>query len=169
MKLTGNIAQRHSGGGKDDVPPGAHKKPLIWILVADKHIVRLFKKNGHGVEAFGEITPDVVERKEINNKSVGRTISSSSGSIHHKYEPHMNKSRKESLSFVHEISAWLDKSMKENAFDRLVLVAAPQTLGDLRKLLTRPVHSRVVAEVDKDLTKLSRDDLQAELEKIVWF
>ena len=168
MKLTGDIT-KGSKDSSNDPPAGPHKRPMIWILVADKRIVRLFRKNGHGVEAFGEITPTPHEGKHITNKSVGRAVSSGSGIIHHKYEPHMNESRKESLSFAHEIAEWLDKSAKENAFDRLVLVAAPQTLGELRKVLSKPVHARVVAEVDKDLTKMNEKELQEELGKIVWF
>ena len=81
----------------------------------------------------------------------------------------MNESRKEALSFVHEIADWLDDSVRDNAFDRLVLVAAPQTLGELRKILSKPVQTRIIAEVDKDLTKMKDRDLQVELEKIVWF
>lgn len=146
-----------------------HKKPLIWILVADKHIVRLFTKNGHGIEAFGEIKPEFGHPHHFTNKTVGRVISSGSATIHHKYEPHMHESRKDSLSFAHEIAEWLDKSAQENCFERLVLVAAPQTLGDLRKVLTNTVQMRVIAEIDKNLTKMNERELQAELERIVWF
>lgn len=159
MKLTKN----------NDDPPVSPQKPVIWILVADKHVARLFKKNGHGVEAFGEIKPVPHEGKDITNKTVGREVSSSSGAIHHKYELHMNESRKESLSFSHKIADWLDDSAKDGAFDRLVLVAAPQTLGELRQILSNPVQARIVAEVDKDLTKMNEKELQKELEKIVWF
>ncbi|MGZ9096824.1 MAG: host attachment protein [Micavibrio sp.] len=159
MKMTKN----------NDVSPIPHKKPVIWILVADKHVARLFRKNGHGIEPFAEIKPVPHEKKDITNKSVGRAVSSSSGTIHHKYEPHMNESRKDALSFVQEITDWLHEPARDNAFDRLVLVAAPQMLGELRKILSKPVQARIVAEVDKDLTKMSEKDLQAELEKILWF
>ncbi len=80
----------------------------------------------------------------------------------------MNESRKEALSFAHEIADWLDEPARSNDFDRLVLIAAPQTLGELRKILSKPVQMRIVTEVDKDLTKMSDKDLQVELEKIVW-
>ncbi|QQG35760.1 MAG: host attachment protein [Micavibrio aeruginosavorus] len=168
MKLTENTTN-NTKDDSSDMPVNHYKKPMIWILVADSHIVRLFKKNGHGVKSFGEITPTPHEGKDFTNKTMGRGFSSCSGTIHHKYEPHMNESRRESLSFAHEISDWLDKSARENAFDRLVLVAAPQTLGELRKALSKHVHARVVAEVDKILTKLPESELQEELEKIVWF
>lgn len=149
--------------------PVPHKKPIIWILIADRHVARLFRKNGHGIESFVEIRPTPRETKEITNKTVGRAISSCSGTIHHKYEPHMNESRKEDSFFVREIADCLDEPAKNNAFDRLMLVAAPRTLGELRKIMSAPVQARIVAEVDKDLTKMNERALQAELEKIVWF
>ena len=51
----------------------------------------------------------------------------------------------------------------------LSLVAAPKTLGDLRKVMKQQVHARVIAEINKDLTKLDIRALQEELKKIIWF
>jgi protein required for attachment to host cells len=48
-----------------------------------------------------------------------------------------------------------------------VLVAAPKTLGDLRELLPDPVKSRVVAEIDKDLTRVPLRDLPKHLETVL--
>jgi protein required for attachment to host cells len=63
-------------------------------------------------------------------------------------------------------TGWMN--LQEAMILRLVLIAAPQTLGELRKILSKPVQMRIVTEVDKDLTKMSDKDLQVELEKIVW-
>ena len=81
----------------------------------------------------------------------------------------MNESRQEILLFAHQISDWLDKAVWEDAFDRLVLVAAPQILGELRHIMKHPVHARVIAEINKDLTKMNERDLREELLKILWF
>jgi protein required for attachment to host cells len=70
---------------------------------------------------------------------------------------------------VHELSDWLDKAVQEDAFDQLVLVAPPQTLGELRKVLKPSVHARILAELNKDLTKMNKLALQEELTKTVWF
>ena len=53
---------------------------------------------------------------------------------------------------------------KEGRFDHLVLVAAPKILGDLRELLPKTVHGKIVAEINKDLTKIPTRDLGKHLD-----
>jgi len=169
MKLTGKIAQ---GSLKDldkkHLSAGKRKTPRIWIMAADGHIARIFRKNGEQLELLGEATP-ATTRDNPTNKSVGRVASSAGSSVHHKYEPHMEARQQQTLSFVHTLADWLDKAAGEDAFDRLVLAATPQILGDLRKVLSKEVHTRVVAEVNKNLTKHDETALRNDLAKIVWF
>jgi protein required for attachment to host cells len=55
--------------------------------------------------------------------------------------------------FAATVAAKLDTAAKGNRFEKLVLVAPPNTLAALRKNLDAKTAQRVVAEVDKDLTK----------------
>ncbi len=152
------------------INPVPHKKASrIWIVVADSRIARVFTKNGHGPEGFGEITPTLKRIPDFTNKNVGRVAASARGGPHHKYEPHMNESRKDKLAFAQEIADWLDEHSMNNQFDRIILVAAPRTLGDLRKILSPPVRNRIVAEVNKELTGLDDSVLRKTLSEIVWF
>ena len=57
----------------------------------------------------------------------------------------------------------LDQRRTEHAYDRLVLVAPPTALGDLREALSDPVRSLVRAELDKDLTKIPVAELPSHL------
>lgn len=54
--------------------------------------------------------------------------------------------------FADELSDILYEKAHKGAFDHLVIVAAPQVLGDLRDKLHQEVTRRVVGEVDKNLT-----------------
>lgn len=170
MKLTGKIADDGLKAVSEKYTvAGHHKVPRIWIMVADRHSARIFSKMEGRLEEIGTATPSPHGRAEgAPNHSLGRIASSASGTVHHKLSPCTTPEEKE-LSFAQDIAIWLDEAVKEDAFDRLVLTAAPHMLGDLRKVLSKPVHTRVVAEVDKDLTKMGEKDLYAELEKIVWF
>jgi protein required for attachment to host cells len=169
MKLTGKIAQESLKDiGKEHTADSDKKIPRIWIIIADKHIAKIFRKNGEHLEFLGDALPEPVH-DDPTNKSVGRVISSSGGSVHHKYEPHMNASQQESLSFAHALAGWLEKAAQEDAFDRMVLVAPPHILGDLRKTMDKEVHTRIVAEVNKELTKHDEASLRKELADIVWF
>ena len=54
--------------------------------------------------------------------------------------------------FAAEMSDILYRLAHRNAFDQIVLVAPPRTLGTLRDKLHKEVSARVVAEIDKDMT-----------------
>jgi protein required for attachment to host cells len=55
--------------------------------------------------------------------------------------------------FAATVAARLNSAAQHNKFERIVLVAPPQTLAALRKQLDPHASRRVIAEVDKDLTK----------------
>jgi protein required for attachment to host cells len=55
--------------------------------------------------------------------------------------------------FVATVASRLNAAAHGNKFDKLILVAPPGTLAALRKKLEPKAAGRVVAEVDKDLTK----------------
>ena len=81
----------------------------------------------------------------------------------------MSPARRRAFKFAHEIAAWLDKALEKEAFDRIILVAPPQMLTDLREAMGRSISSRLLAEINKNLTGLSDQKLREGLEKIMWF
>ena len=63
--------------------------------------------------------------------------------------------------FAHELADLLYKKAHNGEFDRLVLVAAPRILGELRGKLHQEVSNRVVGEIPKTLTNHTVDDIEA--------
>ena len=55
--------------------------------------------------------------------------------------------------FAREVAATLEKVVRERNIEALVIVAPPRTLADLRAAFHADVKKRIIAEVDKDLTK----------------
>jgi protein required for attachment to host cells len=55
--------------------------------------------------------------------------------------------------FAQRVSAALETLVRERHAPALVIVAPPRALADLRRDLHPDVKARVVAEIDKDLTK----------------
>ena len=55
--------------------------------------------------------------------------------------------------FAKRVSAALEDVVRKRAAPALVIVAPPHILADLRRALHPDVKARVVAEIDKDLTK----------------
>ena len=148
---------------------GLQKALRIWVMTADAHIAKVYSKQGNGIVLTATIMPVAYEEERMSNESVGRVMGSSSSNVHHKYEPHQKQSQKEEIVFARDIATWLDTEATRDSFDRLVLVAAPHMLGELRKTISRPVYVRIMAEINKDLTKMDKAALQTELKKILWF
>ena len=62
--------------------------------------------------------------------------------------------------FADDLAEILYKQAHKHKFERIVICAAPQVLGELRNKMHKEVSSRVVAEVDKNLTNHPVQDIE---------
>jgi len=62
--------------------------------------------------------------------------------------------------FADDLADILYKQAHKGAFDRIVLVAPPATLGELRSKLHKEVQDKLVAEIDKTLTNHPIDKIE---------
>ena len=86
--------------------------------------------------------------------SVGPGRSSVSQTDWHALEEH---------HFAAEVAATLERIVRERGVEALVVVAPPRTLADLRKAFHPDVKKRIIAELDKDLTKHPVDQIEKHL------
>jgi protein required for attachment to host cells len=86
--------------------------------------------------------------------SVGGARSSMGQTDWHKLEEHR---------FAEGVAATLERMVRERGVEVLVVVAPPRTLADLRKAFHADVKKRIVAEIDKDLTKHPVDQIEKHL------
>ena len=84
------------------------------------------------------------DRPGSSHSSVGPRRSSVAQTDWHDLEEHR---------FAHEVAGALERLVRERKVKALVVVAPPRALADLRKAFHTDVKSRIVAEIDKDLTK----------------
>lgn len=63
--------------------------------------------------------------------------------------------------FAAQAAELLGKLERSGDFEELIVVAPPHTLADLRKHFSKAVSSRIVAEIDKDLTKHPVNEIAA--------
>lgn len=136
-----------------------------WVLIADSEKA-LFLRND-----LDEMTPDlnVVRIEEQENPSdreqsanrPGRMQDTGVGQRSALDDTDWHELAKE--RFADDLADILYKQAHKGAFKRLVIVAAPQTLGALRPKLHKEVVEKVVAEVDKDLTNHPLDKVEAML------
>lgn len=142
------------------------KPTTTWILIADGARARVFANRGpgKGIEAVAGAQFDADHRpdREIMRDKPGRTFESV-GETRHAIAPHHDPHRELKRDFSTSLAHMLDEKLAQKSFDRLILVAPPATLGDLRAALSDHVKAVIYAELDKDLTKTPEQELPEHL------
>jgi protein required for attachment to host cells len=146
------------------------KPTRTWILIADGARARILLNTGpgHGLVAMDEMvfegehtaTRDIVtDREGRTHNSVGNSRSA----IDARSDPH----RALKAKFALHLAQVLDDAAEQAALDRLILVATPVTLGDLRGSISKRVAALVVGEVPHDLTKTPNGDIASHLKDVL--
>lgn len=145
------------------------KKIKSWIAIADSAKARIYVTTGTGLkltlvdeldsEAARCLTQDLVSDKP------GRGFSSA-GPRRAGMEPPSDPQNLEKHKFVKDLVDYLDAAALSGTFDDLFLVAAPRTLGEIRKLSNGHIATRLRAELGKDLTNIPEPELPKHLEPL---
>ena len=67
--------------------------------------------------------------------------------------------------FAHDLADLLYARAHKGQFEKIVIVAAPHVLGELRKALHKEVADRVIAEIPKTLTGQPLHEIEANVAK----
>lgn len=139
-----------------------------WILVADGSRARVYESLGPGT-GLREVLHDddsALRTHEIVSDKGGRQRNTTGGG-RHAVSAASDPQRHNEKEFARRICGFLDRQAGAGAFDRLVLTAAPATLGDIREMLHKTTLALVHAEMDKDFVPLSPHDLVGRLADVV--
>lgn len=146
------------------------KKRVTWFLIGDGARARMFANDGPGKGLKPALDYALVANnkpsRKIGSDSPGRAFSSN-GADRHAMEPPTDPHRHEQREFAREIATLLEQKQREKAYDRLVIAAAPQMLGDLRTLLPTAVRTAVHDEISKDFTKATPKELERHLDAYI--
>lgn len=146
------------------------KPPITWILIADGAQARLFANHGpgKGMEPVddGEFEGDHRPTRDILSDKPGRAYESV-GETRHAIAPHHDPHRELKRTFAEQLAEMLEQHLMQKAFDRVILVAPPAALGDLRAALSDKVRAVVHAELDKDLVKTPVAELPGHLAAVL--
>lgn len=137
-----------------------------WICVADAGHLRILKSTGPGtpVERLVEETHARDHGKDFADRP-GRAFESADGT-RHAMEPGEDPVRRDKRDTAAEIGKRLSDHAQKHDFQRLILVAPPQFMGDLRKHLSPAAAAAIIAEVDKDLTQETDAAIRERLAKV---
>jgi protein required for attachment to host cells len=145
------------------------KPTRTWVLIADGARARILQNDGPG-KGLHEVEgcvfhSDHAATHEIMSDREGRSHSSV-GPGRSAIEAHSDPHRELKKKFAHQLAAVLASKLREKAYDRLVIVAAPSALGDLRAALSDQVRAKVTGEVAKDLTKTPDGEVAGHLKDV---
>ena len=142
-----------------------------WIVVADGEKVLYLRNETDGENPNFEVVrkeeqdnPKDIDQSANRPGRVGQSANPGKSAYDDTDWHELAKER-----FAAELAEDLYQKAHAGAFDRLVLVASPQVLGQLRAELHKEVTDRIVGEVDKTLTnhpvheieKIVRDEMAA--------
>jgi protein required for attachment to host cells len=82
-------------------------------------------------------------------------------------EPHHDFHRFQKRQFAKKMAELLNVAAQAQRFGRLILVAPPKALGDLRAELSEGARALVVHEIHKDLTRLELPKLEEQIQTVV--
>jgi len=143
-----------------------------WILAADGNQARLLK--GVNLLKDEQQSPEQEvfrwepkKAQDIMADKPGRSHSSV-GHGRSAMEYSSDPVREEQQKFTAEIADLIDGYAAKGAFDRLVVCAAPQTLGDLRNKLSDKSRTLTMAEIDKNFSNLPTDKLISSVRSIMF-
>lgn len=146
-------------------------KPIVtWIVIADGARARVLVNVGPG-KGLQEVAGLELEQKPLKSTDImadrpGRSHAST-GHGRSAMEPPTDPVDKREADFIVSVAAMLDKQLSDKAFDRLILAAAPQALGNLRKSISSQVQKTVMAELAKDLTRVPNTDISKHFEDVL--
>ena len=139
-----------------------------YVLVADGAKMLFFRNQGDADKpnltvVAAEQQPDRYDR-DIKTDQAGQKpgVPGAGGGGSTAAETDFHKQAED--RFAAEAADRINRAALANEFERLIIVAPPKTLGELRKHYHKQVESRITAEIAKDLTGHPVDRIEAVLQ-----
>ncbi|WKE67006.1 host attachment protein [Gallaecimonas kandeliae] len=141
-----------------------------WVVVADSATARIFDVSDKGelqeLETLAHPSSRLRE-KEISSDRSGMVRSHGGNAVYSvDADPHGRDHEAE--VFAKEIGDKLESFRQGKAYGRLLLVAAPRFLGQLRSALSPATSALVSLSLDKELTRLLPGQIAEHLPPKFW-
>lgn len=150
------------------------KKVITWVLVADGAHARVLANDGpeRGLTRSPgyEVSAPHPPAREIVSDREGRNANrmAGGGGGRHALTPKTEPQRHAAQEFARTVARFLDEAAAKKSYQRLVLVAPPRMLGDLRSALPAHALATVTGEIDKDLVHLDDAAVAKHLAEVVF-
>lgn len=152
---------------KEQEMPGIKLDHDIWVVVADGEKALFLRNEGDekypNLEVFREIHEENPPTREQGTDQPGRL--NDGPSAHRSAVQEVDWHRIEKERFAKEVAEKLYKAAHRGDFWRVVIVAPPLVMGEMRKELHKEVSDRLAGEVSKTLTNHTVDEIEKILMK----
>jgi len=140
----------------------------MMIVVADSARARIFTADSdhsplNEIETMAHPVGRMHEQNMVSDmpgKGSGK-----GGGGDHAYQEKIEPKEQEIIAFAKRIADYLDDARKANKLNKLILVAAPAFLGELRTHLSNETSEKIVFELDKNIAQHSVEDIRTHLPK----
>lgn len=120
------------------------------VAVADGETLNLYRNTGD------EGSPSLTSLPDADVS----TTNKGSGGRHQSSSANPSDSQQDEDGFAAGIATLLNKRVLDGKIDDLVVIAAPRTLGELRKHYHKSLEAKLVGEIAKDLTGHNAADIE---------
>jgi protein required for attachment to host cells len=141
------------------------KKAKLWYVIADGGRARFVKRDDNGalrtISSF--VSTDLHKRASDLGRDRPVRVMESATPGRSAVEPRRDLKEAAKEDFVKLVAEQLAAEHGRGQFDKLVLVAPPGVLTELKEKLSKPIAKLVVDALQKDLTKVPDHDLTEHL------
>ena len=141
-----------------------------WILVADSGRARILELRKKPRE-FHQVQELISESRHLSSRDMvsdasGRAFHSKGPSSHSK-QPRSDAHDQAEQAFSRMLVEKLEKAANLKAFEHLVLIADPKTLGRVRQQMSKSLSGMVTDERNLDVVGLPLDSLQKKVRSLL--
>tara|TARA_R110000765_G_scaffold17246_1_gene47430 strand:+ start:1492 stop:1950 length:459 start_codon:yes stop_codon:yes gene_type:complete len=125
-----------------------------WVLIADGEKALFMVNETDDEDPFLQVFREEEQENPPNREQAAnrRGRFNDGPSVHRSAVADTDWHQLSKDRFAHELAEILYKQAHKGRFDKIVIVAPPATLGELRDAFHQEVSSKVVAEIPKTLT-----------------
>lgn len=140
-----------------------------WVVVADSNRARFFETQAN-LESLVELEDLLspagrMDDGELRQDAKGRFYGKGEREQAHTVEPAVDKKRHAAQQFSKTVMQRLEQACESKRYDRLILVAPPQFLGQLHKHLSQRVMQRITQELPLEISGLSAAQISDHLRR----
>jgi protein required for attachment to host cells len=137
------------------------KHARIWYIVADGGRARFVERDETGAyrTVLSFVAADMHKRTSDLGLDRPARVKESANSARHAVEPRRDLHEAAKEDFIALVAEEIEAEHGRDQFDRLVLIAPPGVLTELKQRLSKPMAKIVVNDLQKDLTKVPDHDL----------